>query len=72
MERNAGERDFIAEHTRSLLVRWADHCIREGCLPDRVPHIYLECAKDKGWLTKGEPHKLTSKGYKTAAAFLRR
>ena len=70
MERNAGEIDFIEEYTRSQLVRWADGCIRDGCIPDRTTHVYLDCARKKGWVTKADPPKLTSKGFKAAASFL--
>lgn len=69
---SAGENDFIVEYTRSQLVKWAHHCVTEGCLPDRIPAIYLEVALKKGWLTKKEPRKLTAKGFKAAASFLRR
>ncbi len=77
MERNAGEIDFITEYTRSQLVRWADGCIRDGCIPTVLldgtyTHVYLDCARKKGWVTKADPPKLTSKGFKAAASFLRR
>jgi hypothetical protein len=72
MEGSAGERDFILEYTRSQLVKWANHLVTEGCLPDKVPSLYLEVALSKGWLTKKEPRRLTAKGFKAAAAFLRR
>ncbi len=69
---SAGENDFVLEYTRSQLVKWAHHCVTEGCLPDRIPTIYLDTALGKGWLTKKEPRKLTAKGFKAAASFLRR
>jgi hypothetical protein len=41
-------------------------------MPEGIDTIYLETARSKGWLTKKEPIRPTAKGYKAAAAFLRR
>lgn len=79
MPRTGSELDFIKEYTRSLLVEWADHCIKNGTLPEngdrarlKMSDVYIECALNNGWVTKSEPRRLTAKGFAAAAAFLRR
>lgn len=80
-ERSAGEQEYIVEQTRAHLVGWADWCVRGGELhdvlaEDAIPTGWVEpyrsTAVEKGWLTKSEPRRLTAKGFKAAAAFLRR
>lgn len=82
MSRTAGEEDFITEYTRSLLVPWANLCIKQGYIVAEgdihsgvgiEPHLpYLERAREKGWVGKKNPPCLTSSGFKAAASFLRR
>jgi hypothetical protein len=74
MERSKGEQNFIDQMSRKLLVMWADHLIRypEGTIPGDTPMPYMMHALKKGWLTKREPHRLTAKGFQTAASFLKR
>lgn len=79
MPRTAGENDFIKEYTRSLLVDWAGYCLKNPALPEnadrallKMSTVYVECALDNGWISKSTPHRVTSKGFKAAAAFLRR
>lgn len=74
-ERSKGEMAFIDQMTRKLLVGWAHHMVQhpEGSLPlNNVAIPYQSHALKKGWLTKREPHKLTAKGFQTAASFLKR
>ena len=69
-----GEQDFITERARSLLVRWGDQCLLEGKIPEAEAQkhgLYLDCAREKGWVSKRDL-VLTGKGYAAAAAFLRR
>lgn len=74
-ERTKGEQAFIEQYTRSLLVSWANSCIMVGGIPD-VPGIrgtpYFAYAESKGWVTKGEPRRLTASGFTAAAGFLKR
>lgn len=74
-ERSKGEQNFIDQMTRKLLVMWADHMVRhpDGAVPLKgVAVAYHNHALKKGWLTKREPHRLTAKGFQTAASFLKR
>ena len=75
MPRTNAEINFIDQHTRKLLVGWADHMVAfpEGSVPlDGVTSAYVEHALAKGWLTKRAPHRLTAKGFQVAASFLKR
>lgn len=71
---SAGEARYINERTRSRLVVWADDCLEHGIITftalDEL--IFKPFALEKGWLGKSEPHTLTSKGFSTAASFLKR
>ena len=69
---SAAEIDFIDEMTRSMLVKWADQLVRESCIEPEPTGVYREHALEKGWLTVKLPHRLTAKGWTTAASFLRR
>ena len=77
MERTAHETKFINEYTRKLLVDWANVCRQNGELPadqfdPESENPYVQHAFKKGWITKRLPRKLTSGGWGTAAAFLKR
>ena len=70
------ELDFINERTRYLLAHvWCPAQIETGSMP--TPHendraqIYLDNARQRGWVSKKE-NTVLSPGLKTAAAFLRR
>jgi hypothetical protein len=67
-----GYLDFINEKTRDLLSQWAHEAVQGKSLNLKGLDSYVEHAVNKGWLTKSEPRSLTSDGFKTAAAFLRR
>lgn len=74
-ERTKGELNFIDQYTRKLLVEWGDSCLKHGeilQLQKTPQQVYLDHALTKGWVSKKTPHKLTAKGWGTAAAFLRR
>lgn len=74
-QRSKGEEAFIDQMSRKLLVLWADHMVRhpDGAAPlDTVAIAYVSHALKKGWLTKRVPHRLTAKGFQTAASFLKR
>jgi hypothetical protein len=72
------EEDFLAERTRYLLAHvWCTAQLETGNMPTaHKPHdkgqIYVEYAQKRGWLSKREPLRVLSPGFKTAAAFLRR
>ena len=74
MARSQGEEAFIGEMTRKLMVGWADHLVRNPTdkIPVIGPCVYFNHAVTKGWVTKREPYRLTSKGWKAAASFLKR
>ena len=79
MPRTKAEETFIDQYTRKLLVKWAQQTIAFGKINDPTRAdiaggvtVYFEHAKAKGWVGKKEPARLTSKGFSTAAAFLRR
>jgi len=74
-ERSKGEQNFIEQMSRKLLVGWAHHMVQhpDGVVPLKdVAIAYQSHALSKGWLTKREPHRLTAKGFQTAASFLKR
>ena len=70
------QQDFIAQYARKLLVEWCLYQLRFGNMPT-VPSnsgrrdVYLDHAESKGWVNKAGS-KVLSKGFSTAAAFLRR
>jgi hypothetical protein len=68
------ELEFVEEHTRSLLVGWADRCVRGLVLEfdTDTDNPYVKCALDKGWLTKSKPPRVSAKGFTAAASFLKR
>jgi hypothetical protein len=72
--RSQGELAFIDQMTRKMLVDWAGWCIKhpDRPLPLAEVSVYVEQALRKGWLTKKSPYRLTSKGWSTAASFLKR
>ena len=70
-----GELNFINEMTRKHLADWADAQLITGELPQsklKGLDPYVEHAVAKGWLSKATPHRVSSKGYQTAGAYLRR
>ena len=76
-DRTKAEMAFIDQKTRQLMSVWANVCVQTGKLPtDQFgvdsPNPYVQHAFAKGWLTKQEPRRLTSRGWQTAAAFLKR
>jgi hypothetical protein len=74
-QRTKGEIDFINEKTRALLGEWAHTQVVTGELPPsdlEGLEPYIEHALSKGWLSKKSPHRVSSGGFKVAAAFLRR
>jgi hypothetical protein len=68
------ESDFVEEYTRSLLVGWADRCVRDLAIDFDADtnSPYVKCALDKGWLTKAKPPRVSAKGFTAAASFLKR
>ena len=67
---------FVDQHTRKLLVGWADHQVRHREAAQTVtqfvvPTVYLEYAQKKGWVSK-KNNLVLAVGFSTAAAFLRR
>ena len=72
--KSKGEEEFINQMTRRVMVQWADHLVKNpmGSVPVSGPCIYHNHALSKGWITKKEPRRLTSKGWGVAAAFLKR
>lgn len=66
------ESDFVEEYARSLLVGWADECVRGLVLALDEGNPYVKCALDKGWLTKAKPPRVSAKGFTAAASFLKR
>lgn len=72
-KRTKGELDFINEKTRELLCEWAHRQVQGLPVKFGVSDlVFVEHAITKNWLSKAEPRKVTSSGFKTAAAFLRR
>lgn len=81
---SAGEKTFIDQRTRQLMVSWCDSAIRAKTVPlvrlldDH--DVYIKHAIAKGWLSsKSTEHhhetavyRILSIGWKTATAFLRR
>jgi hypothetical protein len=79
MPRTKAEENFIDQYTRKLLVEWAKQTIAFGSINEPTKSdektgmlIYFEHAKSKGWVGKSIPHRLTAKGFASAAAFLKR
>ena len=75
--RNAGEKKFIHEYTRTLLIQWADHQIRFGSVPkrtgsasDKSVQVYLDYAISKGWVSK-DGTQVNSSGFASAAGRLK-
>ena len=83
VEMSEGEKDFLNELTRSLLVSWAAASLATKTIGDpllaapnplvalAVP-LCLEYAVSKGWVSKKEPRRVLSPGHKTAASYQRR
>jgi hypothetical protein len=84
-DRSTGEKKFIEQRTRQLLVKWADwlvtgQTLKDGILPLDPADPYVHYAatrkspfisnKGKGMLP-GE-YKMLAGGWSTAAAFLKR
>lgn len=67
-----GELDFINEMTRKLLVGWAHSQVQGGELDLKGVDPYVNHAIAKGWLSKREPRRVSSTGFKVAGAYLRR
>ena len=79
MPRTKAEEAFIDQFTRKLLVEWARQTIAFGLINNPTKAdiaqgttLYFEHAKERGWVGKSEPPKLTAKGFAAAAAFLKR
>lgn len=72
-DRNKGEQDFIDEYTRHLMAtKWGPECLRKGEIDfDDADEEFVEYARSRKWLAKSSD-ALTSRGYKTAAAYYRR
>lgn len=82
-EMNEGEKDFLDELTRSLLVSWAAASLATKSIGDpmlaapnplialAVP-LCLEHAMSKGWVSRKEPRRVLSAGHKTVASYMRR
>jgi hypothetical protein len=68
------EEAFVDQMTRKMLVGWCQYYIETGMLPsdlDPNKSVFVKHAIDKGWLASSLL-KVLSKGFDTAAAFLRR
>jgi len=64
---------FAIEYARQLLVRWADQTLRDVPLTVHgEEEIYLAIARDKKWVGKREPARVTASGFTAAAGFLKR
>ena len=70
-----GEQDFIVEMTKRMLVKWCDHQLHYGEMPEGKGtgkgDLYLQVAREKGWVSK-KADVVLGTGFKVAAAFLRR
>lgn len=70
---NAGQKEFVNQMTRRCLVTWCDRELSGlSALPSDTNPLYIEHARLKGWLAKGETPRVLSAGWKTAASFLKR
>ena len=79
MPHTKAEENFIDQYTRKLLVLWAQQTLAFGKINEptradtaRGTDLYFEHVRTRGWVGKKEPARLTSKGFSTAAAFLKR
>lgn len=70
--KSKAELDFIKERARMYLVKWADQQIQNNQVDFSGGPVFLEFAQSKGWVSKKEPLKVLTPGFKVAAAFLRR
>lgn len=77
--RSKAEESFIDQYARSMTVEWAKQTLAFGSINEpsaadlkRRLDIYFNHAVEKGWITKGEPRRLSAKGFSVAAAFLKR
>jgi|TARA_Y100000310_G_scaffold175594_1_gene175645 hypothetical protein len=77
-ERTAGEKKFIHEQTRTLLIKWCHHQILFGSMPttngtakDRaIEAVYVAHAISKKWVSK-DGTKVLSAGFTSAAGRLK-
>lgn len=72
----SAEDEFVAELTRSYLIKWADCQIMAGILRvetlvGQAPPRCAELAKQRKWLS-ADGTKVLAAGFKVAAAYLRR
>lgn len=80
MEYTQGQKDFIDQMTRKLLVEWCDtslrHCQGGPLRICEAEGIYRDYAVEKKWLSKKEgstgENKILAMGWATAKAFLKR
>ena len=77
--RTKAEQNFIDQYARKLTVEWAKQTLAFGAINEPTPAdikggmmLYFDHAIEKGWVSKKAPYKLLSKGFSTAAAFLKR
>jgi hypothetical protein len=67
-----GQKDFIDQMTRKLMVDLCHQSIINGHLPDiQEPDPYIDHALSKGWISK-DRSKVLASGWSTATAFLKR
>jgi len=75
---SAGEKEFIDQMTRKLLVDWSNFQIQSspgGFIIGQGQEIYWEYAKSKHWvttITSGTGRKVLSTGLAIATRFLKR
>lgn len=78
-----GEKDFLDELYKSMLVEWAAQTSASGGITDpsagastpgakALSDQGIAYAQVKGWVSKTAPLRVLSGGYKVAAAYLRR
>ena len=67
------EEIFVDQMTRKLLVDWCTEYITRGALPSdvHINNVFVAHAIEKGWISISLL-KILSKGWTTAASFLRR
>lgn len=62
---------FLSQYVRTLLVEWAVYCLEHEALEiGNLNPLFVNYAKDRGWLTKGD--RVSAAGYAVATAFLKR
>ena len=77
-DRSAGERKFIHEQTRTLLIKWCHHQVLFGTMPTNngtakdkaVEAVYVAHAISKKWVFK-DGTRVLSAGFTSAAGRLK-